>query len=596
MEIRLSDLKIGQSAKILGFSSGSDAYQKKMSCLGLVPDLQFTVTHIAPLGDPILIQTARGTLCLRKKEAEHLKLERIAPISSLGGKLDKIVLNRILGIPIFLLVIYAMFVFSVHIAGIFQDFFNILSETLFVTVVADALSMAEFPNWVTAFLAEGVGRGINTTVTFIPVIAGMFFALSFLESSGYMARAAFVMDRVMQFCGLPGKSFVPMILGFGCNVPAIMGTRILDNKNERILTIMMTPFMSCSARLAIYAMVVAAFFPLNGQNVIFALYLIGVIMALLTGFLLRKWILKGKTEPFLMELPNYRWPSFSALCKTTIHRLKRFLIKAGAFIIPLCALIGTLGAFKALPESSLAAVGRAVTPIFAPMGIKEDNWPATVGLLSGILAKEVMVGTLSALYLQVPEAEAEAAVKSQAKSLSHSLKLGFERAVTSIHENSQQVKNAILSPFYKADVSLPLQEGVKQKMVDRFGGGVNAFAYLLFVLLYFPCVSVVASIAKELNKRWAAFSVFWTTGIAYSISVLFYQMATVLEHPFSSILWAVGLVFIWGVGIWWVKGQLKVETNVGVSVNAKVSANPNSRMNEELTSKLKSLPTPIVLT
>ena len=237
----------------------------------------------------------------------------------------------------------------------------------------------------------------------------MFLFLAFLEDSGYMARAAFVIDRLMRALGLPGKSFVPMIVGFGCNVPSVMATRTLDNKRDRILTIMMSPFMSCGARLAIYAVFTAAFFPVGGQNVVFALYLIGIAMAMITGLLLRRTILRGEPSGLVLELPAYHVPYLKTLCLNAWQRLRSFVYRAGKLIVPICMLIGflnvinvdgTLNSGAGDTHSLLSYVGQSVTPIFAPMGIHQDNWPATVGLVTGILAKEVVVGTLNSLYSQ----------------------------------------------------------------------------------------------------------------------------------------------------------------------------------------------------
>jgi ferrous iron transport protein B len=240
------------------------------------------------------------------------------------AKLDKIVLHRFLAIPIFFALMYLMFLFAINIGGAFQDFFDISTDTLFVQGSAWVLSQFNTPNWLIALIANGIGKGINTTLTFIPVIAAMFFFLSLLETSGYMARAAFVVDKAMRAMGLPGKSFVPMIVGFGCNVPAIMAARTLDSERDRLLTVMMSPFMSCSARLAIYAVFVAAFFPTGGSNVVFSLYLVGILMAVLTGFILRKTHLKGQAAPLILELPAYHKPSLKRLLKETGMRLGFF--------------------------------------------------------------------------------------------------------------------------------------------------------------------------------------------------------------------------------------------------------------------------------
>lgn len=313
--------------------------------------------------------------------------------------LDKIVLNKYLGVPIFFFVMYLMFYVAISIGGVFQDFFNILSQGVFVNGLTQLLASWHAPAWLQAFLADGIGKGINTTITFAPVIAGMFLFLSFLEDSGYMARAACVMDRLMRRIGLSGASFVPMIVGFGCNVPAVMGARTLKNHRDRVLSIMMMPFMTCGARLAIFSVFAAAFFPHDGSYVIFALYLLGILIAIITAKLLGSNLLKAENTPLVMEMPAYHVPKVSVLLRNTWRRLKRFVLRAGKNIVIVCVVISGLNAISTngkiihnsanISHSVLSEIGRDVTPVFHPMGIHQDNWPATVGLATGILAKEV---------------------------------------------------------------------------------------------------------------------------------------------------------------------------------------------------------------
>lgn len=418
-------------------------------------------------------------------------LARVVTVASsqrrvVSDSIDRWVLNRFLGLPIFFLVMLSMFVFAINIAGIFQDYFDMASDFLFVQMPAHYLEAMDASRGWSIFIAAGLGKGINTVVTFIPVICGMFLSLSFLEQSGYMARAAFVVDRMMRAVGLPGKAFVPMIVGFGCNVPAVMATRTLENRRDRILTVMMSPFMSCSARLAIFAVFSAVFFPHQGALVVFLLYILGIFIAVLTGIVLRKTVLRGPSAPFILELPTYHWPSMRSLCLHTWHRLKSFITRAGLLIIPVCLVVEALNAWtlSATGPSLLAIFGQWLTPIFTPLGIQSYNWPATVGLLTGLLAKEVVVGTLNSLYGQMPH-------------------LG--------------------------------------DMSAYFSGKVGAFAYLIFVLLYFPCVSTTAVIAREIGKNWAIFSVLWTTFIAYGVAVLFYQTATWSQHPIATGMWILGI-------------------------------------------------------
>lgn len=459
--------------------------------------------------------------------------------SSWTARIDNIVLNRVLGIPIFLGVMYALFFFSIVIGGAFQDFFDISSQTIFVDGFAALLTSLGSPAWLTVLLANGIGKGINTTITFIPVIGAMFLFLALLEDSGYMARAAFVVDRFMRALGLPGKAFVPMIVGFGCNVPSVMGARTLENKRDRILTIMMAPFMSCGARLAIFAVFTAAFFPQGGQNVIFALYLIGIAMAILTGFILRTTVLKGEPSPLVMELPTYHLPGMKTLMLHAWQRLKGFVDRAGRYIVPICVLIGVLNSLNidgtmntgdGDAHSLLSLVGQYATVIFHPMGLQSDNWPATVGLVTGVLAKEVVVGTLNTLYSQVGHLAAGGVD-------SFNFIAGMKSAFLSIPENLAQISDAFSNPVLATAPIDNVNQGVYGLMYQKFDGKAGAFAYLLFVLLYFPCISTTAAIVRELHRGWAVFSAVWMAGVAYATAVVFYQAATWARHPWSSSLW-----------------------------------------------------------
>ncbi len=466
-------------------------------------------------------------------------------------RIDKIILNRFLGIPIFFAVMYLMFLFAINLGGAFQDFFDISSNALFVSGLTQLLFSIHAPNWIIALLAAGFGRGINTTITFIPIIGGMFFFVAFLESCGYMARAIFVIDRFMRTVGLPGRSFVPMIIGFGCNVPAILAARTLEDPRDRTLTILMSPFMSCGARLAIFAVFTAAFFPAGGQNIVFMLYFIGMIAAVLTGFILRKTMLKGDLTPLVLELPAYHLPTLAVLVRQTWQRLKSFIFSAGKLIIPICMLIGILNAInidgslnqrESSNHSLLSSVGRTITPIFKPMGIQEKNWPATVGLVTGILAKEVVVATLNTLYTQ----EANL-MENQASSATVLAEL--KEAVASIPKNLAALKNSFINPIIASSPEQTVNHQLFGVMYEHFSGPVAAFAYLLFILLYFPCISATAVMAKELNKKWALFSAAWSTGLAYAVATIFYQLATFKHHPRQSFIWIAAISAIFSIVI-----------------------------------------------
>ncbi len=492
----------------------------------------------------VLIADVRYQFINQITQQAHQKSGQVS--RSLSDKIDHIVLNRILGIPIFLAMMYLMFLFTVNIGGAFIDFFDLLFAAFLVDGLSVLLEHYGVSEWLVTLLAQGVGGGVQVIATFIPVITSLYLFLSILEDSGYMARAAFVMDRFMRFIGLPGKSFVPLIVGFGCNVPAIMATRTLENRRDRYLTILMNPFISCGARLPVYALFTTAFFPSGGQNIIFILYLIGIIVAILTGLIMKHTLLKGNVTHFVMELPAYHIPTFRNISLHTWERLKSFVLRAGKIIIPMVILIsflnawGTDGSFNKenSNESILSEVGKMMTPAFAPMGIKEDNWVAVVGIFTGVLAKEVVVGTLNTIYAQ------QANLNSETKE-DFNLVESIQAAFATIPENLINVFGHLTDPLGFQDAEQEIKEtdsAVINMLLQKFDGAIGAFAYLLFILMYFPCVAAIAAIYRETNLKWALFVAIWTTGIAYTCATLFYQVAHYFENPSLAIFWGMSLL------------------------------------------------------
>ena len=391
-----------------------------------------------------------------------------------SDKLDAVLLNRWAALPIFLVIMYLVFWIAVTIGSAFIDFFDVLFGAIFVDglgyLLGDVLGC---PSFVTAILADGIGAGIQTVSTFIPVIFFMFLCLSFLEDSGYMARAAFVADRFMRFLGLPGRAFVPMMVGFGCGVPGIMGSRVLESKRERFLTIFLVPFMSCGARLPVYALFAAAFFGKMAGTVVFLLYLAGVLFAIAYGLFLKNSLFQGQASNFVMELPPYHLPKFKSLMIHCWQRLRDYIWRAGKVIALAVAVLGFLNSFGivekmyvdvdgtateivqaedgyqivkeneageaenvALPEgfvvdeskvvksneftagngdsenSLLSVIGKAITPVFEPFGVEKENWPASVSLFTGLLAKEAVIGTMNSLYSMVGENNSESGIQN----------------------------------------------------------------------------------------------------------------------------------------------------------------------------------------
>lgn len=495
----------------------------------------------------ILAADARYGLVNQLVQASVCKLNEISRNTT--DKIDTVVLNRYFGIPVFLLVMYAMFMFTINIGSAFVDFFDQTVGALLVDGMSALLLGMHWPQWLVVLLSNGIGGGIQVVATFVPIVGFLFIFLSMLEDSGYMSRAAFVMDRFMCVIGLPGKSFVPMIVGFGCNVPAIIATRTLDNQRDRVLTNMMNPFMSCGARLPVYALFAAAFFPVGGQNLVFGLYLFGIVVAVATGLIMRHTLLQGEPSPFLMELPTYHLPTFRGVFIKTWDRLKTFIVNAGKLIVPMVLVLnilnslGTDGSFgrENSEQSVLSQIGRILTPLFKPMGIKEDNWPATVGIFTGILAKEAVVGTLDALYSQM------AAGNTNNDAEDFDLQTALLSAVQTIPENLTAVADNLLDPLGLglADISDTAAAAEQQEvkvatfgvMQSQFEGQVGAFAYLLFILLYAPCVAATAAVYKETSAGWALFVVSWTTFVAYTTATLFYQGMNFSQNPAIAGFW-----------------------------------------------------------
>ncbi|EKO3393977.1 Fe(2+) transporter permease subunit FeoB [Vibrio fluvialis] len=467
---------------------------------------------------------------------------------SFTEKADRFVLNKWIGVPFFFVVMYLMFMFSINIGSAFIDFFDIGVGALLVDG-GHYLLDGHLPVWLVTILADGIGGGIQTVATFIPVIACLYLFLAVLESSGYMSRAAFVLDKVMQKIGLPGKAFVPLVLGFGCNVPAIMATRTLDQERERKLAASMAPFMSCGARLPVYALFAAAFFPESGQNVVFALYLLGIVAAVFTGWVLKKTLFPGSSDNLVMEMPDYEVPTLQNVLIKTWQKLKRFVLGAGKTIVIVVAIlsflnsVGTDGSFgnEDSDNSVLSIAAQVVTPVFEPIGINHDNWQATVGIITGIFAKEAVVGTLNNLYTSAQGDDAE-----------YDLIGSLQDAVMSIPENLMGLNFSDPLGIEVGDLSDSASVAQDQEVDASIFGNLNnhfvtgyaAFSYLIFILLYTPCVAAMGAYVREFGTRYARFIAVWTMGLAYASAALFNQAAHFSESPVSSASWIGGILLV----------------------------------------------------
>ena len=467
--------------------------------------------------------------------------------STRTDKLDKLFLNRILGIPLFLIAMYLVFWFAVKVGSAFIDFFDILFGGIFVDGMTELLTKVGAPGVVVALLANGIGTGIQTVSTFIPVIFFMFLCLSFLEDSGYMSRAAFVADRFMRFLGLPGKAFVPMIVGFGCSVPALMGTRTLENKRERFLTLFLVPFMSCGARLPVYALFGAAFFGESAGTLVFGIYLTGIVIALIYGLLLRHTVFMGKESTFIMELPPYHLPKVRNLFRHAWLRLKEFVFRAGKVVLIMVTVLGFMGSVgtdgsfgnENNEKSVLSAVGTVITPVFEPFGVERDNWPASVALFTGLFAKEAIVGTLNSLYAiegtgdaaenSATAGDADATPEETAADEGFSLKSTVKEALVSVPANLVEVFTSIANPLGVKDAIDESEragnEGAYKTMQAHFNlGRFQVLAYLLFILLYVPCLAAMGTAFRELGRFYGTLMMVLQTVIGWSLSVLFFQV------------------------------------------------------------------------
>jgi ferrous iron transport protein B len=465
---------------------------------------------------------------------------------TLTDRLDGWLLHPWWGVVAFLAVMYLMFLWTIHLGGAFTDFFDGITGALLEQAPAEMLTEAGAPAWI-VLAAQGAGRGLRTVAAFIPLVGFLYAFLAFLEESGYMARAAVVMDRFMRRIGLPGKAFVPLVVGLGCNVPAVMASRTLENSDDRKATIAMTPFMSCGARLPVYALFAATFFPGSGENLVFALYILGIAVAVFTGFVLKRTLFSGQATPLLLELPPYHRPHAGPVLRRAYDRVVAFVMDAGKIVVPVVMLLTALNAVTtdgqvvksgSVPNTLLAVGARAITPLLSPIGIAPDNWPATVGLITGIFAKEALIGTLSALYAAEGGQTATAGPPPTVVE-------DIQRVTATLFANLSALGEALADPLGLAKKGVgatSVDDGTARALTDRFDGAAGAFAYLVFVLLYAPCIATVAAIRREAGPAWTLFVLTWGIVMGLTAATLAYQGATIGRHPAMSITWISGVL------------------------------------------------------
>ncbi len=459
----------------------------------------------------------------------------------LSDVVDRFLLSRPVGIPAFLCVMYGVFWLTVRLTQPLVDFIDGTLSALLVHGPRAWLQAAGLPELAVSVLSDGLGSGLTTVATFMPPIFMIFFCLSLLEESGYMARAAFIMDRFLNKIGLPGKAFIPLLVGFGCTVPALMATRTLEQRRDRVLTMLIAPFMSCGARMPVYAVFAMAFFPRHGNAVIFALYVIGAVLAILSGLVLHKTLFKGEVSAFVMELPPYHMPALWGCLDHVWYNLMSFLVRAGKVIVAIAVLLSlangindAVSAGHGQADARRSAAGRALTVVLRPMGVGPDNWPAAAGLLTGLMAKEAIVGTLEVLYAQAgqPGASLPAAgafdLAAELRVAAGELAAGYGLTAGATHGQAGG-------------------KGLLEAMRRNFGSQTAAFAYLLFVLIYSPCFAALIVLGREAGWRWMGFSVVYQTLLAWMAATAYYQAATFLDAPLRAAVW-LGMVAAMAAG------------------------------------------------
>jgi ferrous iron transport protein B len=470
------------------------------------------------------------------------------PVITRSEQVDQIITHRVWGVPIFLLLMWIVFQFTANVSTPFLDWMDAVITgpfTSWVTHILAALGMGE--SWLQSLLVDGVITGVGGVLVFVPVLTVLYLAIAILEDSGYMARAAFVMDRVMQTVGLHGKSFLPMLIGFGCTVPAIYATRALENERDRKLTAFLSTFMSCGARLPVYVVIGTVFFGMRAGSLIFAMYVLGIGVALLTGLVLKRTVYRNQPpQPFVMELPPYRWPSPKTVFMQMAERTMGFIRNATTVILACSAVVWVILALPAnldlsrfnqveAEDSMFGTLSQTIAPVFAPAGF--GTWQAAGSLITGFVAKEVVVGTMSQVFVRDVVIEEQAAPSTTLVEDLGGIVSGFGEAVVL---TAQEIVNIIprtlnVVPLFQVPELNLL--GVAQEEEDLTALGVAlqrafsplaAVAFSAFVLLYVPCMASVAAMRHEFGKRWTLYQIVYTLAVAWSVSVLIYQVGGLL--------------------------------------------------------------------
>ncbi len=438
-------------------------------------------------------------------------------------RIDRVVLNRFLGIPIFLAAMWIMFKLTFDFSKPYSDWIGDMASGPFKRWAELLIGLVHGPDWTVSLVNDGIIAGVGNVLVFVPVIFAMMFFITFLEGSGYMARAAFVMDRAMHAIGLHGKSFIPMLLGFGCNVPAIYATRTLENPRDKALTALLIPLMSCGARLPVYVVFIGAFFPNHAGTVLWSLYVLGIALAIFMGMIFKRTLFRGEAPMFIMELPPYRMPSLRSLMIHTWEKGKHFLVKAGTYILAVSVLVWFL---LNLPwgvankkDSYLGKVGQATAQVLSPLGF--GKWEAGSSLVAGLIAKEIVVGTMGEIYVKrgAEKKKETPAFSDDLKEAGTSFARATKQSFANVFANVGITSISATEEPDKAAERAPLKEVLKGEFTP-----LSAYAFIVFVLLYMPCVIAAVAMVQEFGTwKWYGIAFAYQMVLAWGMAALVFQ-------------------------------------------------------------------------
>ncbi len=478
-------------------------------------------------GDDIDLAIAEARYRQARAAVARAVRQPATPVVTFSERVDRVVTHRILGIPIFLALMYLVFNLVQNVSAPYLDWIDGLFSGPLTRWAVALLALLHAPAWITALTVDGIIAGVGSVLVFVPGLLVLYLALALLEDSGYLARAAFVMDRALGALGLHGKSFIPLILGFGCNVPAVYATRTIENRSARVLTGMLIPFMSCSARLPVYVVFGMALFPQNADLVIWAMYLVGIVVAAAAGLVLSRTVFAGAGRgAFVLELPPYRLPSLPTVWRQAWQHTAGFIRKAGTIILAVSVALWLL---LNLPwgvsdpcDSAFGQASSTLAPLFAPAGF--GTWQAAGALVTGVMAKEVVVSTLAQIYAGQADEPESADTTTVGDDLA-GVAGGFGLATV---EAGKRLLDALTPGVTLFPEEGEPEETVLSQALRTAFTPLAGIAFLLFVLLYVPCVATIGAQAQEFGWRWASLSLVMTLVLPWTVATLVYQAGRLL--------------------------------------------------------------------